>query len=177
MAQVVDVVALMETLVLLPVKLAWWLLGGALTALAWSLRKLLRWLLRATVELAAYLGFHGRRLVLLMALVVLVVMAGRMFGHTAALKLGAVFLMFAFTSRQRRQVRGIKLVRQLDRHVTELGRNVQQLATAQVTATAQQTREQVGAAVAGGARAHRLRRAGLPADTPQEVLDQIGWGR
>ncbi|HEV8652825.1 MAG TPA: hypothetical protein VG276_26420 [Actinomycetes bacterium] len=101
-----------------------WFLGVILYCckrLLRAVRRLLGWAWRSVLELAAWLGFQGRRVLIFFFLVYLVGAANWMFGGWAAARLAAVFFVLAWSAPKRRAVRNMKALRRLDTTTSELG--------------------------------------------------------
>jgi hypothetical protein len=101
-----------------------WFLGVILYCckrLLRAVRRLLGWAWRSVLELAAWLGFQGRRVLIFFFLVYLVGAANWMFGGWAAARLAAVFFVLAWSAPKRRAVRNMKALRRLDATTSELG--------------------------------------------------------
>jgi hypothetical protein len=86
--------------------------------------RLLGWLRRSVLELAAWLGFQGKRVLIFFFLVYLVAATHWMFGGWVATKLAAVFFVFAWTAPKRRAIRNARAIGRLDQRVTEMGEKV-----------------------------------------------------
>lgn len=85
--------------------------------------RLLRWAWRSTLEVAAWLGFQGKRVLIFWFLVYLVLATNWMFGGWVAAKLAAVLFVFAWTAPKRRAMRNLKALREVDQRVArEVGK-------------------------------------------------------
>lgn len=85
--------------------------------------RLLRWAWRSTLEVAAWLGFQGKRVLIFWFLVYLVLAVNWMFGGWVAAKLAAVLFVFAWTAPKRRAMRNLKALREIDQRVAaEVGK-------------------------------------------------------
>lgn len=99
----------------------------------------IRWNYKVLLEMAAYLGYQGKRLLIFLGCVAITVGLWWMFGWWVAAKFAAVWIFFALTSRKRRALRQIRrleglmgrfdqLERKFDAGMNALGGRLRRLA-------------------------------------------------
>jgi hypothetical protein len=96
------------------------LLVGLLGLARKALFGFLRWNWKVLLELAAYLGYQGRRLLILLGCLAVTAGLWWMFGWATAAKFAAVWILFALTSKKRRALRQYRRLEGLASRFDEL---------------------------------------------------------